>query len=185
MNRRMFDEILQKAATVAHSKIIVIGSQAAFATVKKVPDAVVFSEEVDLCPEDISDAEVIESMVGDMSDYYTKNGVYVHALEDVDRHVLTEGWRDRLVSYKVNGVTGGKKCVVQCLSLLDVCVNKLCFGREKDIEFVRFFVDAKKVSKGKILSIGVRGNFRKAVERNIAKVLVQDNSQIEEDSITP
>ncbi len=170
MNRSQFDQILLKAIEVAHGKIIVIGSQAVFASTKKVPDTVVFSEEVDICPEDISDAEVIERVTGDMSDYYAKNGVYVHALEDADRHVLTEGWRERLVPYEVKGGSRQKKHLVQCLSLIDLCVNKLCFGREKDIEFVRFFLNSGKVSKNMISSLGVRGNFRKAIERNLARV---------------
>ena len=87
MKRHQFNKILINAVKASKSKLIIIGSQAFFAATQSdnIPDIVELSDEVDVCPEDIEDAEVIELSAGRGSEVYNKNGVYAHALENISQ----------------------------------------------------------------------------------------------------
>ena len=173
MKRKQFNDILLKAAKESKSKLIIIGSQAFFAATQsnKIPEIIEISDEVDIFPENISDVESIECRIGEKSEYFDKYGIYAHALEDIDRHMLTEGWRERLVPYKVKDEPQGKEYEVFCLSLADVCVNKLCFGRPKDYDFVSSVVSSGHVSMEDIesLSGSVQSKYKKILGQNIEK----------------
>ena len=173
MKRHQFNNILINAVKASKSKLIIIGSQAFFASTNSdnIPDIVELSDEVDVCPEDIEDAEVIELSAGRGSEIYNKNGVYAHALEYIDRHILTEGWKARLIPYKIKDGKKGKEYEVFCLSLLDICVNKLCWGREKDYRFISNVVSGGYITMEEIESLvgSVKENFRKILAKNIEK----------------
>ena len=173
MKRQQFNDILLKIAKESKSKLIIIGSQAFFAATQSdnIPNIVELSDEVDIFPENASDVETIECRIGEDSAYFIKFGIYAHALEDIDRHVLTEGWRERLVPYKVKDGVKGKEYEVLCLSLPDLCVNKLCVGRPKDYDFIFNVVSGGHITMEEIESLvgSVKENFRKMLSRNIEK----------------
>ena len=173
MKRQQFNDILLKIAKESKSKLIIIGSQAFFAATQSdnIPNIVELSDEVDIFPENASDVETIECRIGEDSAYFIKFGIYAHALEDIDRHVLTEGWRERLVPYKVKDGVKGKEYEVLCLSLPDLCVNKLCVGRPKDYDFISNVVSGGHITMEEIESLvgRVKENYRKMLAKNIEK----------------
>ncbi|MFA6292277.1 MAG: DUF6036 family nucleotidyltransferase [Victivallales bacterium] len=173
MKRQQFDDILLKAAKESKSKLIIIGSQAFFAATRSdiIPEIVEISDEVDILPENISDVESIECRLGEKSEYFERYGIFVHALEDIDRHMLTEGWRERLVPYKVKDSSQGVEYEVLCLSLPDICINKLCFGRPKDYDFVSDVVSKAHIKMREIESLAgsVQSKYRNILKQNIEK----------------
>ncbi|MFZ2656605.1 MAG: DUF6036 family nucleotidyltransferase [Victivallales bacterium] len=173
MKRHQFNKVLLNAVKASRSQLIIIGSQAFFAATSSeiIPGIVELSDEVDVFPEDIEDAEGIELSAGRGSEVYNKNGIYAHALEDIDRHVLTRGWRERLVSYKVKDEAQGKEYEVLCLSLPDICVNKLCFGRPKDYDFVSSVVSNGHIRMESIesLSGSVQSKYKNILRQNVEK----------------
>ena len=173
MRRQQFNDILLKAARESKSKLIIIGSQAFFAATQSdnIPEIVEMSDEVDIFPENISDVESIECSVGEKSAYFDRYGIYAHALADIERHMLTEGWRDRLIPYKVKGGSREGEYEVLCLSLPDVCINKLCFGRPKDYDFVSNAVFKGHISMEGIESLAgsVQSKYRNILRQNIKK----------------
>ena len=181
MTRQQFNDILLKAAKESKSKLIIIGSQAFFAATKSknIPHVVALSDEVDIFPENGSDAEAIECRIGEDSDYFHKYGIYAHALEDIDRHMLTKGWKDRLIPYKINDKPTDEEYEVLCLSLPDVCINKLCFGRPKDYDFVSDVVSDGHISLKEIesLSGNAQIKYKNILKQNIekAKGLIRQN----------
>jgi hypothetical protein len=173
MKRQQFDDILLKAAKESKSKLIIIGSQAFFAATRSdiIPEIVEISDEVDIFPENISDVESIECRLGEKSEYFERYGIFVHALEDIDRHMLTAGWRERLVPYKVKDNPQGVEYEVLCLSLPDICINKLCFGRPKDYDFVSDVVSKGHIRMKEIESLAgsVQSKYVNILRQNIEK----------------
>jgi len=173
MKRLQFNDILLKAVRESKSKLIIIGSQAFFAATQSdsIPEIVEMSDEVDIFPENISDVESIEYGIGEKSKYFDRYGIYAHALEDIDRHMLTEGWRNRLIPYKIKDDSHGPEYEVLCLSLPDVCVNKLCFGRPKDYDFVSNVVSCGYISMEEIesLAASIQEKYRNILRQNIEK----------------
>lgn len=55
-----------------------------------IPEIVEMSDEVDIFPENISDVDSIECSIGEKSEYFDRYGIYAHALEDIERHMLTD-----------------------------------------------------------------------------------------------
>ena len=173
MKRQQFNDILLKAVKESKSRLIIIGSQAFFAATQsdRIPEAVEMSDEVDIFPENISDVESIECSIGEKSEYFDSYGIYAHALEDIERHMLTEGWRDRLIPYKIKDGVKGREYEALCLSLPDVCINKLCFGRPKDYDFVSNIVANGHISMEKIESLAgsVQSKYANILRQNIEK----------------
>jgi hypothetical protein len=188
MKRRQFNDILLKVAKESKSKLVIIGSQAFFAATKSddIPEIVSISDEVDLLPGNSSEVDSIEQKFGEESEYFYKYGKYVHALDNIDRHILTEGWKERLVPYKIKDKAKGKEYEVLCLSLLDVCVNKLCWGREKDYRFISDVISDGHIRMEEIesLSGSVKENFKKMVIKNIEKAKEFIQQSEENNSIT-
>jgi hypothetical protein len=60
---------------------------------------------------------------------------------------------------------------VLCLSLTDICVNKLCVGRPKDYDFIFNVVSGGHITMEEIESLvgSVKENFRKMLAKNIEK----------------
>ncbi len=173
MKRQQFNDILLKAVKESKSKLIIIGSQAFFAATQSenIPDIIELSDEVDILPENGSDVDSIEYRLGKKSEYFDKFGIFAHALDNIEKHMLTEGWRDRLVPYKVKDESQGEEYEVLCLSLPDMCVNKLCWGRPKDFDFISNVVSDGHIRMKEIesLSGSVRDNFKKMLRKNIEK----------------
>ena len=173
MTRQQFTDMLLKVAKESKSKLVIIGSQAFFASTQSddIPEIVSISDEIDLLPENSSEAEAIGDKFGEESKYFREYGKYVHALDNSDRHILTEGWKDRLIPYKIKDGKKGKEYEVFCLSLLDICVNKLCWGREKDYRFISNVVSGGYITMEEIESLvgSVKENFRKMLAKNIEK----------------
>ena len=106
------------------------------------PDVADFDAMVEL-------ADLIEGVAGELSPFEELHGF---ALDGVDTttSVLPLGWRDRLVKV-CNGFTRdpvtGKQYTGLCLDPVDLCVAKLCAGREKDRSFVAALFDSGLVDR--------------------------------------
>jgi hypothetical protein len=126
--------------------VIIVGSQSILGSFdeRDLPPRATASREIDLIPnlddpvrvEELSD--LIEGVAGEMSPFEETHGF---ALDGVDFHtsVLPDGWRDRLVpvaNESTRDVVTGRQYTGWCLDPADLCVAKLCAGREKDREFV-------------------------------------------------
>ena len=85
--------------------------------------------------------------------------------------MLTEGWRDRLVPYKIKDGAKRKEYEVLCLSLPDICLNKLCWGRPKDYDFVSSVISGKHIRMEEIESLAgsVQSKYRNILRQNIKK----------------
>ena len=94
-------------------------------------------------------ADVIEGVAGEWSQFDEQHGF---SIDDVDLTtvVLPDGWRTRLVNVQNDntaGPTGQPPFTGWCLEPHDLCVAKLCAGREKDLNFVRALIEAGLVDR--------------------------------------
>lgn len=147
MNRQQLYHAIRTACDIAGvDRVIVVGSQSILGSfdIDELPAVTHLSAEVDVMP-DVDDVDLlvelsdrIEGVGGELSPFAELHGF---ALDGVDptTSVLPLGWRDRLVvvsnEFTTNPVTG-KQCTGLCLDPADLCVAKLCAGREKDRAFV-------------------------------------------------
>lgn len=135
MNRRQFAHTVRAAAAVLGvDEVLVIGSQAAHASIDKVFPAVHRSIETDIAALNDRDgklADLIDGSIGEMSVFQETYGYYAQGVEPATA-ILPAGWKRRLVPFRspeTNGVTA------HCLELHDLWVSKAMAGRPKDREF--------------------------------------------------
>lgn len=142
MNREQFDHAIRAAAAVAGvSEVIVIGSQAAHASIDgELPDAALKSVEADIVIPGDSDgekADLVDGSIGGASMFHETFGFYAQGVS-IETAILADGWEQRLVRYETPATKG---VVAWCLSLEDLFVSKAIAGRPKDLEFCRSLVD--------------------------------------------
>ena len=135
MNRSQFAHTVRAAAAVLGvNEVLVIGSQAAHASLDKLFPAVNRSIETDIASLNDRDgkmADLIDGSIGEASIFQATHGYYAQGVEPKTA-ILPSGWKRRLVPFssrETNGVTA------YCLELHDLWVSKAMAGRPKDREF--------------------------------------------------
>jgi hypothetical protein len=135
MNRTQFAHTVRAAAAVLGvNEVLVIGSQAAHASLDKLFPAIHRSIETDiasLTDKDGTMADLIDGSIGEASLFQATHGYYAQGVEP-GTAILPAGWKKRLVPFsspETNGVTAW------CLELHDLWISKAMAGREKDREF--------------------------------------------------
>ena len=135
MNKAEFAHVVRAAcAVVGVKQALIIGSQAAHATVTSdfIPGD--FSGEVDVAffnDRDNAAADLVDGSIGEGSLFHERFGYYGQGVSERTAH-LPQGWRDRLAPYEDSGTAG---CVAYCLEIHDLWLSKAWAGREKDVSF--------------------------------------------------
>ena len=147
MNRQQLYHAIRAACDIAQvDRVIVVGSQSILGSfdVDELPAVTHMSAEIDLMP-DVDDPDLmdelsdrIEGVGGELSPFQALHGFALDGV-DLTTSILPMGWRDRLVivsnEFTRNPVTGQQYSGL-CLDPADLCVAKLCAGRDKDRAFV-------------------------------------------------
>ncbi len=135
MNRSQFAHTVRAAAAVLGvNEVLVIGSQAAHASLDKLFPAINRSIETGIAFLDDVDgkmADLIDGSIGEASQFQAAHGYYAQGVEPKTA-ILPIGWKKRLVPFssaETNGVTA------YCLELHDLWISKAIAGRPKDREF--------------------------------------------------
>ena len=135
MNRSQFSHTVRAAAAVLGvNEVLVIGSQAAHASLTKLFPAINRSIETDIAALNDQDgrmADLIDGSIGEASLFQETHGYYAQGVEPRTA-ILPTGWKKRLVAFstpETNGVTA------YCLELHDLWISKAMAGRPKDREF--------------------------------------------------
>lgn len=156
MNRRQFAHTIRAAgAVLGVNEVLVIGSQAAHASIKDLFPAVNRSIEADIAAlndRDGSLADLIDGSIGEASLFQETHGYYAQGVEPKTA-ILPAGWKERLVPFsspETNGVTA------HCLELHDLWVSKAMAGRPKDRELCSELVQRQLVDS-KILIERIKG----------------------------
>lgn len=153
MNRQQLYHAIRAACAIAGvDRVIVVGSQSILGSfdVDELPPVTHLSAEVDVMP-DVDDfdlmvklSDLIEGVGGELSPFEELHGFALDGV-DLTTSVLPLGWRDRLVAVSnefTKDPVSGKQYTGLCLDPADLCVAKLCAGREKDRAFVAALLDA-------------------------------------------
>jgi len=158
MNRQQLFHAIRAACVIAAvDRVIVVGSQSILGSfdTDQLPPITHLSAEVDLMP-DVEDfdlmvelSDLIEGVCGELSPFEELHGFALDGV-DLTTSVLPLGWRERLVAisneFTKDPVTG-KQYAGLCLDPADLCVAKLCAGREKDRAFVAALFQAHLVDR--------------------------------------
>jgi hypothetical protein len=165
MNRSQFAHTVRAAAAVLGvNEVLVIGSQAAHASLSQLFPAINRSIETDIASLNDDDgklADLIDGSIGEASMFQETHGYYAQGVEPKTA-ILPEGWRRRLVAFntpETNGVTA------YCLELHDLWVSKALAGRPKDREFCK-----ELLSRGHVE--------RKTLEERLKKVKSQPKEKL-------
>src|SRR5262245_27280908 len=120
MRRLQFEATLKAAAEVSgEQQLIVVGSQSVHAHTDRAPVEVLISKECDLWAKGKEEKlALVEEALGQRSEYFTKHGVYVDAVEP-GLILLPSGWESRLTPFQVGEITAW------CLDVNDLVVSKL------------------------------------------------------------
>lgn len=162
MNRQQLYHAIRAACAIATvDRVIVVGSQSILGTfdTHQLPPVTHFSAEVDLMP-DVEDfdlmvelSDLIEGVGGELSPFEELHGFALDGV-DLTTSVLPLGWRDRLVTVSnefTQDPLTAKQYTGLCLDPADLCVAKLCAGREKDRAFVAALFQAHLVDRTTVL----------------------------------
>jgi len=154
--QQLYHAIRASCAIAGVERVIVVGSQSILGSfdIDELPDVTHLSAEVDVMP-DVDDmsamirlADVIEGVAGELSPFEELHGFALDGV-DLTTCALPLGWRDRLVMI-CNELTRdpvtGQQFAGLCLDPVDLCVAKLCAGREKDRAFVAALFEAQLVN---------------------------------------
>jgi len=158
VNRPQLYHAIRAACAIAGiDRVIVVGSQAILGSfdIDELPPVTHLSAEVDVMP-DVDDfdlmvrlSDLIEGVAGELSPFEELHGFALDGV-DLSTSVLPLGWRDRVVEVRNEStkdpVTGSQYTGL-CLDPADLCVAKLCAGREKDRAFVAALFDAHLVDQ--------------------------------------
>lgn len=162
MNRQQLYHAIRAACAIASvDRVIVVGSQSILGSfdTDQLPPVTHFSAEVDLLP-DVEDvdrmvelSDLIEGVGGELSPFEESHGFALDGV-DLTTSVLPLGWRDRLVpvsnEFTQDPLTA-KQYTGLCLDPADLCVAKLCAGREKDRAFVAALFQARLVDRATVV----------------------------------
>jgi len=145
MNKKQFAHTIRAAAAVLGvNEVLVIGSQAAHASLDDLFPAVHRSIETDIADlndQDGTKADLIDGSIGEASLFQETYGYYAQGVEPKTA-ILPEGWRKRLVKFSSKD-TGG--VTAYCLELHDLWISKAMAGRSKDREFCDELIKRKYV----------------------------------------
>lgn len=86
---------------------------------------------------------MIEGVAGEWSSFEEQHGFSIDGV-DLTTVVLPDGWRSRLVKVQNDNTaapSGQPIFTGWCLDPHDLCVAKLCAGREKDLNFVAALIN--------------------------------------------
>lgn len=163
MNRQQLHHAIRAACAIAGvDRVVVVGSQSILGSfdVDELPAVTHLSAEVDVMA-DVDDfdlmvklSDLIEGVAGELSPFEELHGFALDGV-DLTTSVLPLGWRDRLVVVSNESTADpvtGKKYTGLCLDPADLCVAKLCAGREKDRAFVAALFDADIIDRELVLS---------------------------------
>lgn len=157
MRRSDLEHAIRTACQIiGHPEVIVVGSQSILGSYEdhQLPAEATMSVEVDVLPiaEDPADvtrlADLVEGVAGEFSAFEELHGFSIDGV-DMTTCVLPDGWRDRLVKVQNRNTaapSGAPQFVGWCLDKEDLCVAKLCAGREKDLNFVTALIEGGLVS---------------------------------------
>lgn len=163
MNRQQLHHAIRAACAIAGiDRVIVVGSQSILGSfdIDELPPVTHLSAEVDVMP-DVNDldlmaklSDLIEGVAGELSPFEELHGFALDGV-DLTTSVLPLGWRDRLVvvsNESTKDPVTGKQYAGLCLDPADLCVAKLCAGREKDRAFVAALFQARLVDRDLVWS---------------------------------
>lgn len=176
MNRAQFDHAIRAAGAVAGvSEVIVIGSQAAHASISgQLPEAAMRSVEADIVimgDHSGEKADLVDGSIGEASMFHETFGYYAQGVS-IETAVLADGWEARLVRYESPATSG---VVAWCLSLEDLFVSKALAGRKKDFEFCRALLELEAVDADLIRS-SIEGLDTVPAKKDLALSLLSSNS---------
>jgi hypothetical protein len=138
------------AAILRHGVFVLIGSGSAIATQKRLPAAMMLTEEIDIYPDGVPDpkdlSEVVTAAIGQGSPFHRTFGYYVDGVGP-ETATLPDGWRERLITYTSPDAPG---VTALCLEITDLAIAKLCAGREKDITWLRAGLQAGLLKRASI-----------------------------------
>jgi hypothetical protein len=145
MKRQEFEHTIRAAgAILGANELLVIGSQAIHASMKRpFPEAQV-SIEVDIAAfddEDGTKADLLDGSIGQLSIFQETYGYYAQGVTPKTA-VLPEGWKQRLVPFR-SPATGG--VTAYCLEPHDLWVSKAVAARPKDVSFCKALLKRKLV----------------------------------------
>ena len=141
MKREQFEHTIRAAgAILGHNEVLVIGSQAIYASIDyQLPEAE-RSIKVDISSledEDGTRADLIDGSIGELSVFQDTFGYYAQGVTP-QTATLPDGWRNRLIPFltpATNGVTA------LCLEPHDLWISKAVAGRPKDREFCKALIE--------------------------------------------
>lgn len=135
---------IRAACTVAdETELFVFGSQSILAHLSFIPDELIQSIEVDVCPvRNHENVILIDGVLGEGSLFHQTHGFYVHGVS-IETAILPKGWKDRCTKISDKWQT---ELVGNCISITDLAVSKLMAFREKDKEFVETLIYHRFVS---------------------------------------
>lgn len=158
MNRNQLEHAIRAACQIIQlPEVIIVGSQSILGTFedRDLPAEATMSREVDVLPiadtnEQIAQlADEIEGVAGEWSTFEEQHGFSIDGV-DLTTVVLPDGWRERLVKVQnanTAAPSGQPLFTGWCLDPHDLCVAKLCAGREKDLNFVAALVREELVDR--------------------------------------
>lgn len=151
MNRDQLEHAIRAACQIIQRpEVIIVGSQSILGTFddRDLPAEATMSREVDVLPiaetneQTAHLADVIEGVAGEWSPFEEQHGFSIDGV-DLTTVVHPDGWRERLVKVQNDHTaapSGQPMFTGWCLDPHDLCVAKLCAGREKDLNFVAALV---------------------------------------------
>jgi hypothetical protein len=159
MNREQLEHAIRTACQIIeHPEVIIVGSQAILGTYDEdlLPSTATMSRECDVLP--IADsneetarlADLIEGVAGEWSPFDEQHGFSIDGV-DLTTVILPAGWQSRLVKVQNSNTAppaGEPRFTGWCLEVHDLCVSKLCAGREKDLNFVYALLVSTLADKG-------------------------------------
>lgn len=142
---------------IGHPAVIIVGSQAILGTYqeKQLPPAATMSQEVDVLPiaqtkqQTQELADLLVGVAGEWSTFEQQHGFAIDGV-DLDTAILPVGWRQRLVKVQNSNTaaaSGHPLYIGWCVDKEDLCVAKLCAGRNKDKSFVRALIEEHLVDR--------------------------------------
>ncbi len=135
---QLVELLLRVRAKQPAARLIVVGSQALYGTVREAPAVVELSIEADLLlvREAFQARAEIEEQFGMDSSFQAETGFYAHPV-GLGTITVPRGWEERLIPFgREEGLAN-----VWALEIHDLAATKLMAGREKDFEFLRALLE--------------------------------------------
>jgi hypothetical protein len=140
MRRADVAHVLRAARSLTNeSEFVLVGSQAAHASINDLPDVMRQSGEIDIYPLRQPElADVIDGAIGEGSPFHATFGYYAQGVGP-ETAKLPRGWRDRAVRFR-DPLTEGAIGIAP--EIHDLCASKLVALREKDFAYVGAAIEA-------------------------------------------